>query len=497
MKRILAACLLLTAMRTTAQDAIIQLKAPAHAGQVAQLYRYDDLFTLRTVRIASALLDDRGNGELTGTVTGTARLRIRIGDVHGDLFARPGSRYTITFNPPDARTARTIRGTARTDLVFHELEPLDVNALTSDLNARIDGFIAEDLATDEAAGMQALPVVRKEGTAPDSLRRPPTLFVMPSFSKARIDSFETRVRHFYRDVNDAWFGHYLTFSFAGMRHGPRVNEADLFKSHLSGRPVLYDDPEYTRFIRSFFAEQLAIAQRMHGQALVRAYAIADADSLKAVLAHSEFLKDDRLCELVMIDLLHQQYHGPSVIKASALAILKRLADGSRYAEHRVIAGNAYWDLTAMNVGETLPATRLHDLNGRAVNLDSLMKGPVCVVVTASWCTYCDQELQGLEPLNKEVGSVVPVIAIILDHDIEAARRYVRQRPGMTYTWLHAEAEQQLRDDWRIVSLPSFYLLNDGVLAQSPAPAPSRGLGALLHSAKANAAQDGRIKVWDD
>ncbi|MFZ1694080.1 MAG: thioredoxin-like domain-containing protein, partial [Flavobacteriales bacterium] len=131
------------------------------------------------------------------------------------------------------------------------------------------------------------------------------------------------------------------------------------------------------------------------------------------------------------------------------------------------------------------------------SLDSLMKGPVCLVVTASWCTYCDQELQGLEPLNKEVGSVVPVIAIILDHDIEVARRYVKQRPGMTYTWLHAEAEQQLRDDWRIVSLPSFYLLNDGVLARSPAPVPSRGLGALLHSAKANATQDGRIKVWDD
>lgn len=495
MRSLLATVAFACALLTSAQDAVIRLAAPKFAGQVAVLYRYDDLFTQRTVRVASALIDEAGRCELKAPVKGTDRLRIRIGDAQGDLYARPGVRYEVAFAPPPPGTARTIGGTTRTELVFHDLDPLDVNALTSDLNNRIDAFIAEDLATDQAAGMQALPVTRKASA--DSTRRPSTLFVMPTWSKARVDSFETRVRRFYRDVDDPWFAHYLTYSFAGLRHGPRVNEAELHKAYLEGKPVLYDDPEYVRFVRGFHADQLMLAQSLHRAAYDRAFAAADADSLKAVLGRSEFLKDERLREAVAIDLLHQQFNTALVRRPAAIAMLKQMADQSPYAEHRTMAANAVWDLTAMRAGERVPTARLEDLRGRETALDSLLNGPVCLVVTASWCTYCDQELQGLEELHRAYGDAVHVIAIALDQDAEALRRYVKQRPGMGWTWLRATAEQELRDDWRIVSIPSFYLLNDGVIARSPAPPPSRGLGAILHQAKAARSQEGRLKVWDD
>lgn len=495
MRKTLATVALLCAALCCAQDAVIRLHAPDFKGQVAQLYRYDDLFTQRLARVGSSLVNDSGRCELKTPVKGTDRLRIRIGEVHGDLYARNGSRYEVMFTPPPAGTARTIGGTTRTELVFHDLDPLDVNALTSDLNNRIDAFIAEDLATDQTAGMQALPVTRKAPS--DSTRRPATLFVMPTWSKARVDSFETRVRRFYRDVDDPWFAHYLMYSFAGLRHGPRVNEAELHKAYLEGRPVLYDDPEYVRFVRSFHAEQLLVAQNMHRAAYERAFAAADADSLKAVLGRSEFLKDERLREAVAIDLLHQQFHSTLVKQPAAIAMLKQMAARSPYAEHRIMAANAVWDLTAMRPGERLPMARLEDVRGRDLGLDSLMKGYACIVVTASWCTYCDQELQGLEELHRAYGDAVRVIAIALDQDAAALRRYLNQRPGMNWTWLRATAEQEFRDDWRIVTVPSFYLLHDGVITRSPAPPPSRGLGAMLHQAKAARAQEGRLKAWDD
>lgn len=502
MKKLIAfISITLLAFSGAAQPVALRVEAPAHAGQAAVLYRYDDLFTLRLVRLADAILDESGHAEISADVSGTARLRLRIGNVHGDLYARPGAAYRIGVEPQDARLAKTISGTARVDLLFLGLDPLDVNALTSDLNARIDEFIAEDLATDQAAGMQALPVVRKDAATPDTARRPPTLFVMPTWSKARVDSFEARVRNFYRDVQDTWFTHYLDYSFAGLRHGPRVNDDELFKQHLASKPVIYDDPEYVRFVRSFFAEQLALADRHHGAAVQLALERGDADSLKAVLVRYDFLKDERLREVVMIDLLHQQHHGSVVSRNSAsrngaLGILRQVAERSTYAEHRRIAANALWDLTAMHVGERLPHARLHRINGEAVVMDSLLKGPVCVAVTAAWCTYCDQEVEGLEQLQRQLGDTVPVIAILLDERIDDARHYA-ERHGAGIRWLHAEAERQLRDDWRIVSLPAFYLLNDGVLARSPAPPPSRGLGAVLHQAKTRSAHDARVKVWDD
>ncbi len=485
------------ALLGNAQEASLRIQAKAFAGQPISLYRYDDLLTLRATRLATDLIADDGTAQLSAPVQGTAKWRLRVGDVFGDLYARPGARYDIEFTPPSPGTARSIAGTARTNLYFRDLDPLDPNALTSDLNARIDAFISEDLATDQAAGMQAVAVERRSSQA-DSARRPATLFVMPVWSRQRVDSFETKVRRFYRDVNDPWFNRYMHNSFAGIRYGPRVNEEEMHREWIKGRPLTYDDPELVRFMRSFYHEHLMLAQRYHGAALARAFALGDADSLKAVLARNDFLRDDdRRCEWVMMDLLHQQYHSKLVDKRGALAILRQTAERSAYAEHRIIAANMVWDLTAMQVGERLPRMRLEDLRGREASLDSLLDGPACVVLTASWCTYCVQELEALEKLRQEHEGFVRVIAIALDADGAALRRFTAAHPGMRFTWLRAAAEQELRDDLRVKSLPTFYLLNDGVLAHSPAPLPSRGLGALFHQAKTAAEKGARIKVWDD
>ncbi|MEZ4740686.1 MAG: hypothetical protein R2818_15325 [Flavobacteriales bacterium] len=84
-------------------------------------------------------------------------------------------------------------GTTRMDLVFTDLDPMDINALTSDANERIDTFIAEDLATDEAAGMQVLTIQRKEETKKQD--RPPDpqrSLLRQSFPKAEsTDTFTT------------------------------------------------------------------------------------------------------------------------------------------------------------------------------------------------------------------------------------------------------------------------------------------------------------------
>ncbi len=75
--------------------------------------------------------------------------------------------------------------------------------------------------------------------------------------------------------------------------------------------------------------------------------------------------------------------------------------------------------------------------------------------------------------------------------------YIKKHPEQKFTWLHAEAEQQLREDLRLRNLPTVLLVQDGKLVSSPAPLPSGGLGEVFHRARVNAERDGRIKVWDD
>lgn len=497
-----AAALLLFALITqhlAAQDAVLHLQALNNKGQVAQLYRYDDLFTLRTVRLTEALIGDEGSATLTAPVEGTTKLQVRIGDVSGDLFARPGSIYQVTFPMLAPGVARSLNGTAKVALVFTDLDRTDVNAITTDLNDRIDAFISQDLATDEIGGMQAVDVKRKPGVQQtDTARRPSTLFITPTLSRLRVDSFETKLHHFYRELNDPWFARYMDNSIAGLRHGPRVNDKDLHDRYLKKKPVVYDDPEYVRILRSIHSEQLHLAERFHGDALQRAFDLTDADSLNAVLSLNDMLKEDpQLRELVMIDLIYQQYHGRLVPRAAAEKILGQVAERSAYPGTRRVAANMLWDLTAMRVGSRLPALRLEDLAGKEPDMNELLSGPVCLAVTASWCTYCELEMVGLEQLSVEYKDVLPIVIICLDPDLDAVKKYRKTHPDLNAMWLHAIGEQRLREDLRMRSLPAFFLLNDGVLARSPAPLPSSGLGALFHQVRVNAEKGERIKVWDD
>lgn len=476
----------------------IHVTARGFGEDIVSLYRYADLFTHRTILVQRGLLDNTGRTTLEGDVDGTTKVQLRIGERTADLYVRPGS--VLHVFPVDLGTARSLNGTTRMGLDFTGIDPLDVNALTADLNERIDAFISEDLATDQVAGMQALDIQRKAGSAkPDSSARPATLFVTPQLSKARIDSFSVKLRKFYAEVKDPWFAHYLDYSIAGLHFGPRMNERELFDAFVKGRPVLYDDPEYIRALRTLFSEGLEQLHRYKRDTLHLAIHAHDPNTLRTLFQRNDFLRtDDRLAELVMIDQLYLNHSSRLIDGKDATAIISAVAENSTYPEHRSIATNMVWDLTAMHVGSTLPAMRLEDERGQLVDQQEMLKGATCVAFTAGWCTYCTAEISTLIKLAEDSKGVVKVIIINLDRTTDAFKASKKLAPTSTQvTWLHAVAEQQVREDLRIRSLPAFYLLNDEVLARSPAPRPSEGLAAIFHKAKSEADRGQRLKVWDD
>lgn len=498
MRHLLLVLALLVASLVGANTFTLHVTARGFGDDVVSLYRYDDLFTLRTVLVTRGMLDNTGKTTLEGVVSGTVKMQLRIGERSADLYVRPGSVLNIA--PYDLGTARSLNGTTRMGIELTGIDAMDINALTTDLNERIDAFIAEDLATDEAGGMQVLDIQRKAGTAkPDSASRPATLFVTPLLSKARVDSFAFKLRNFYKEVNDPWFAHYLDYGIAGLYVGPRMHERELFEAFVKGEPVLYDDPEYVRLLRNLFTDGLEQLHRYKGDSLRTLTTGGDAMALRKLFQGNDFLRtDDRLAELVMMDQLYLNHAGRMVVPRDTERILGDVAQRSMYAEHRHLAANMLWDLTLMRVGQGVPSMRLEDERGLAVDLNELFKGPTCLAFTAGWCTYCASEIASAIKLADEYKGVVKVMIISLDgtfDEFKAARKTMP--PSEHVTWLHAVAEKQLREDLRLRSLPSFYLLNDTVLARSPAPLPSKGLGELFFKAKAEADKGQRMKVWDD
>jgi hypothetical protein len=82
---------LLCCFSVRAANVRIDLDAPGYKGERALLYRYLDLFTLRTELIGQATIDAQGKAVLEGNVSGTMKGTIRIGGNSCDLWLRSGT----------------------------------------------------------------------------------------------------------------------------------------------------------------------------------------------------------------------------------------------------------------------------------------------------------------------------------------------------------------------------------------------------------------------
>lgn len=492
-------CWLLVA-RLCAAPCTITLEASDHIGQSAVLYRYADLFSMRREVLAVGEVDGTGSVTLTGEVAEIVKGQIRVGMDVAELFLKPGAQYTIRLLPPDPAAGRSMSGAHLRPIEFLELEGLDINALTSDLNGHLDMFLIEDLATDQEAGMQALDLMRKEGSVkPDSAQRPATLFITPDLSDAKVDSFEQKLRKYYDGVNDPWFEAYMANAVAGLRFGPNANDSVLFARTLKDKPVRYNDPEYVRFFLSFFEDHLmSKVFPRSANALVSVVNNASADSLHLLLRKSEYLHDDRLRELVMLSELHGNYHGKTFQRAGIKQLLERTARSSVFSEHRTIATNLLWDLTSMANGDTLPSIMAWTSTSEKTELDTLLtEGPIYLAITASWCTYCELEMSAMEKLHAEYGKVVRFITLDIDGTTTSLEAQKRLHPQRTWMHLLAANDPLLMDKLRLRTVPAFFLLDGRTLKHSPAKAPSAGIAAEFHRIVTTQPQEGGRRVWDE
>ncbi len=496
MRATLSTISLLCSLAVAGAPVHLLVDAPAYPGQQVTLYLYMDAFTRLLEPVAKGYIDSTGHAALDAEVTGTRKALLRIGEAGADLWLRPGS-YHVQL-PKATGAVYMLSGPANVELTFLELDAMDVNALMSDLNGRLDAFVAEGLATDAHAGMEAVAKSRSGSATlqPDTIGAHRGLYLSPTWSPARADTFAAKLRNFYNGVNDPWFQQNLEYGLAGLYLGPHARARDLFERYLLDKPVLYEVPEYTRFFTGFFKDHLLTTPfRSQPEALLACIREGRTDSLKALLARSDFLHDGRINELVILTNLYANRGNALFDPGGILKILRDVEARSTFAEHRMIAANMVRDLTVMTPGTRLPQVELLSPTGRALPLDSLLQGDACVLVVQPGRAYSEQELAAITALHKEYGRYVQLLCIALDQRPPALAAWLRTNRQLPGTWAAPADQRSLLDAWRIRSAPKLFLLRDGVLRSAPGPLPSKGLGAELHKLKVE--QEARQQLTPD
>ena len=108
--------------------------------------------------------------------------------------------------------------------------------------------------------------------------------------------------------------------------------------------------------------------------------------------------------------------------------------------------------------DELPAFKMQNANGSAVNLQTLKGKKVMVNIWASWCPPCKREMPSIEKLYKTLDtSKVAFVLLSLDDSFDEALRYVSSRKLNLPVYYPAE---NLPAIFNVQSIPTTFIFNE-------------------------------------
>lgn len=441
---------------------------------------------MRPQVIGIATINDTGAVELHYDFAEIELVQLKIDKLVADFFVEPETEYHIRFEAPEGRIARSISGASKINPLFIGLDSFDVNALLTDMNGHIASFLAREYVKDRAPDQEAAHKEHMAAPLKDSL------ITVRSNRSMRLDTFEMKLINFYSDVEHPFFKDQLEYALAQLRLTPDHDRRKLFEQYVEGRSIGYRSPEYVKFFKQFFGKHLMqFTYSKHPDELKSAIKEGNLRSVLDLAAEHSFMSDEVIRELVILNELYLEWGNKEFDRAG---IISCLGEDGIHVQHMIIRDNMLWDRTAMEVGAELPDDlSLRDAEGNDINPNTLDTGIVYLTITADWCTYCEQETQALKGLAEEYGKYVRFV--VLNVDDEAERSDKSNASGIESFF--AGHDPLALDKLRIRSIPAFFLIENGILKQSPADSPSKGVAREFHRIRTGAEKNGMIKVWDD
>ena len=117
----------------------------------------------------------------------------------------------------------------------------------------------------------------------------------------------------------------------------------------------------------------------------------------------------------------------------------------------------------LNIGDPVPALTLPSLQGKNVELSSLVGSkPTLIAFWTTWSKSCQAEISFLQSLENTYGEKLNIIGISLDRKAADVEQFIAQN-NITFTVL-VDKKQKYLDDFRVLIIPTLFVVGkDGSL----------------------------------
>jgi thiol-disulfide isomerase/thioredoxin len=191
----------------------------------------------------------------------------------------------------------------------------------------------------------------------------------------------------------------------------------------------------------------------------------------SLLSIDQYLKEDKLRQLVLLNILKEEYYSNYLPKSGILSLLEQISNNSIIAEHAQIAENLLINFNTASVGFRFPEIVLKE-NKDSILLSSIKGKYIYVHAFDPRNPTCIKEIGALKKLYDKYGKQIEFVTIY--PAVEKAYSKIEQRNLDALNW--KKSSYKLTDPiWKklqIISFPYYLLIDDSYyLLSSPALSP--------------------------
>jgi len=436
---------------------IIEGKTTFAAGEEVRIIAIEDYISMKQKTIASGKIDRHGAFKISFRSPGIKLIQIEVRTSKAEFFIVPGYSYTfnITMDPQlfDLLDPEMFGG-------FLQVRSNTIDTL--DINYKINRFSSfYNRATDY---YQYELIFEKSVNAYDSL--------MLDLQR----NFEIR----YAPENFYLSYLYYTVGALEMLIYSKSHKR-LFKNYLDNEYILYDNPAYMAFFKDFYNNYLYASPVVSKNILKNHINLKpDYNALFNELGKIDFLRNERIRELVIIYNLYQFSGHEEFEQENVVSLLHYIKENSHFPEHREIAKNVFSVLTKYNESVAISTTYFKKENGDSFQINKLNGRWVYLHFFNTACLDCIREMLIIQKLQEKFKDNISFVSICLDHDFSKFRAFRKDYAMFDWEFAHFNNNYDWLRELEIGALPDNILLNDkGRIAMRYAPDPSKDLTLFL------------------